>query len=140
MGVLSDVALAGGSFGAILLWDAVTGQRKVLLTGQGRMLILWHFHRMVAPFGGMYKEIQLWDVSTGQQKASLRHSNVVETVAFSPDGSTLASGSGDRTICGMLVPANKRQLQGIRQRSVPWRFHRMVAASKLGWYHSIVEC
>ncbi|MEM9090895.1 MAG: hypothetical protein AAGC93_19380 [Cyanobacteria bacterium P01_F01_bin.53] len=32
-------------------------------------------------------------------KTLTKHSNLVGTVAFSPDGNTLASGSADETIC-----------------------------------------
>ncbi len=43
--------------------------------------------------------IRLWDVVSGQEKAILRgHTDWVYSVRFSPDGSTLASGSFDETI------------------------------------------
>ena len=44
--------------------------------------------------------IQLWDVATGRPigQPLTGHTNVVDSVAFSPDGKTLASGSYDHTI------------------------------------------
>ena len=43
--------------------------------------------------------IKLWDVGNGSELRTLQgHADTVESVAFSPDGKTLASGSGDRTI------------------------------------------
>ncbi|MFB2970819.1 protein kinase [Aerosakkonema sp. BLCC-F183] len=43
--------------------------------------------------------IKIWDISSGQLKTTLtRHSNPVYSVAFSPDGQTLASGGWDNTI------------------------------------------
>ena len=43
--------------------------------------------------------VRLWDVEGGQEIATLQgHTYGVESVSFSPDGQTLASGSGDGTI------------------------------------------
>ena len=45
-------------------------------------------------------EIRLWDVATRQQIGPplAAHANLIYSVAFSPDGKTLASGSGDNNI------------------------------------------
>ena len=43
--------------------------------------------------------IKLWNVETGQEKLTLRgHDRKVQCVAFSPDSSTIVSGSDDETI------------------------------------------
>ena len=44
-------------------------------------------------------EIRLWDLVSGLPMLSLRgHSAAVTSIAFSPDGHTLASGSDDHTV------------------------------------------
>src|SRR5262249_16454024 len=48
---------------------------------------------------GRDRAILLWDVATGTEVARLQgHRNYVFSLAFSPDGTTLASGSGDFTV------------------------------------------
>jgi len=47
----------------------------------------------------MDDSIKLWDLASGKNTATLKgHDNDVYSVAFSPDGKTLASGSIDETI------------------------------------------
>ena len=58
--------------------------------------------------------VRLWDAVTGQEKSVLTgHTGGVGSIAFSPDGSTLASGSGDGTILlWELTPAATPKLTG----------------------------
>ena len=43
--------------------------------------------------------VKLWGVATGENIATFSgHKDWISTVAFSPDGTTLVSGSGDGTI------------------------------------------
>ncbi len=51
---------------------------------------------MFLPYLKKTLHIKLWNVETGQEiKSLVGHSNVVTSVAFSPDGETVVSGSLD---------------------------------------------
>ena len=42
--------------------------------------------------------VRLWDIGTGQPTTLAGHGAAVSSVAFSPDGKTLASGGNDNTV------------------------------------------
>ena len=59
--------------------------------------------------------IRLWDAVTGAHKATLTgHTGDVQSVAFSPDGLTVASGSRDQTVrlWDAVTGAHKATLTG----------------------------
>ena len=72
------------------LWDVATRQNITTFEGSARSF---------SPDGKMLAiqlgdgKVRLWDIET-QNAVTLRHSVAVMSVAFSPDGATLASGSG----------------------------------------------
>ncbi len=100
--------IAGGLFREIRLWDATTHdirmairvphgcQRPEALTFSpcGRYLVSG------ASWQGTDKmSIRLWDVATGKNIATFwSHPTDIQSLAFSPDGTLLASGSFDGTI------------------------------------------
>lgn len=47
--------------------------------------------------------VRLWNLAVGQEVATLKGHSTIHAIAFSPDGSTLATASGDGTVC--LWPA-----------------------------------
>jgi WD40 repeat protein len=54
---------------------------------------------VLATAGMSDKTVRLWDVKTMAQQAALNgHKQAVASVAFSPDGHVLASGSWDGTV------------------------------------------
>ena len=84
------------------LFDAVTGKRVFQLTGQGGTIGRAAFSadsRWVATTNEDGNNIVIWDVSKGRLLWNLTgHSERVNSVAFSPDGSRLASGSDYKTV------------------------------------------
>jgi len=105
-------SLASGSGdSSIKLWDIRTGQCRCTL--EGHTSRVWSVAFSPIPPTTLSKgeegeilasassdqTVKLWDVQTGACRHTLQgHTNLVWSVAFSPDGRTLASGSQDETI------------------------------------------
>ena len=99
------LASVGGWDALVSLWDVATGTFQQTLVGHTYLT----FVRSVAfsPDGSMLagaggwrdKTVRLWDVATGTLQHTLTgHTDTVESVVFSPDSRTLASGSIDATV------------------------------------------
>ena len=100
---------SGSGDNTIKLWDVATGTLKATLEGpdsfnsvafspDGNTLASGNEAWAPVP-GSFFGECSLWDVATGTLKTTLEgHEHFVNSVAFSPDGNTLASGSNDDTI------------------------------------------
>ena len=101
--------LASGSVDeTIQLWDVVTGKCKATLVGHTGAHELMVFspdgHTLASATNVLWankdkddRTIRLWDTETGQQKVILKdhESRIINAIAFSPDGCTLASAHGD---------------------------------------------
>ena len=100
--------LAGGSFETVQLWNVVKGELKLTFQGHtgdvhsvafspdGKLLASGCDVEYIGEDHSLgYKGIRLWDAETGEQKQTLKgEMGDIYSVAFSPDGSMLASGEG----------------------------------------------
>ena len=112
--------LASCSVQELNLWDVATNTHKA----NNRMGASWFTISMNADGGTLatinkgYATIRLWDVITGEEEGWLRgHTKDVESIAFSPDGKTLASGSRDKTVrlWDVATGKQKKVLKGHRK-------------------------
>ena len=90
---------AGGDNGIIKLWDTVTGKELLTLKGDSESVNSVAFSpdgKRLASAGSCDGIIKLWDTVTGKKLLTLKGASL--SVAFSPDGRRLASGSDDDTI------------------------------------------
>jgi hypothetical protein len=92
--------LATGSGNTVRIWDAATGKQRLHLT-HGEPILAFSSD----------KTAQVSDATAGQQQLRLTRSQPVLAVAFSPDGTRLATGSGDNTVRIWDATSGQHQLQ-----------------------------
>ena len=105
--------LAAATTFGIWLFDAQTYEKRLVLRSNSgwdlfNIVVFSPEGKMLASGAAHSKEIQLWNPITGEKLTTLiGHTERVSSIAFSPDGETLASGSYDKTILLWDVPAGK---------------------------------
>lgn len=95
------------TYGEIKLWDAQTGDLKTTLKERGQVFAIAYSPdgRLLAVGSGSVSgtgelgRVDVWDLRTGRVKwAQWAHSTATLSVAFSPDGATLASAGSDNAV------------------------------------------
>jgi RNA polymerase sigma factor (sigma-70 family) len=105
--------LASAGNGVIRLWDAGTGRELRELPGARGFALSADGNRL-ASSGDMDPErllVRIWDTTTGKELFRLPgHKEEIFTLAFSPDGTLLATGSFDRTL-RLWDPVNGKEVR-----------------------------
>ena len=100
----NTIATARKRDNTVYLWNAATGKSKGTLERVGRGSVQSFVYapdgKTIATAGGWTDNVvQLWDAQTGAHKTTLTgHTQEVNSVAYSPDGTIIASGSTDGTV------------------------------------------
>ena len=102
--------VSGSEDSTLKLWDAASGRslrtlkghidsvNAVAFSADGRRIVSGSGYDILLPDRGS-DTIRLWDAASGRELRTLAgHSLRVTSVAFSPDGRTIVSGSDDRTL------------------------------------------
>ncbi|MCY4569966.1 MAG: WD40 repeat domain-containing protein [Candidatus Poribacteria bacterium] len=100
----NTIATARKRDNTVYLWDPATGKSKGTLERVGKGSVQSFVYspdgNTIATAGGWTDNVvQLWDAQTGAHKTTLTgHTKRVNSVAYSPDGNIIVSGSTDGTV------------------------------------------
>ena len=100
------------------VWNRETGVETACLRGHESPAIAVAFSpdgRRIASAGGRDKTARIWNAANGVQERSLQHEEHVSCVAFSHDGTRIASTSDDRTARVWDVASGEQQLRVVAQ-------------------------
>jgi WD40 repeat protein len=113
-----STVLSGGCDARVRIWEAANGKECHRFRAPEGELFDFAFSpdgKRVATAGGYpHTTVRVWDVASGQEIHGLQHPAMIGSLAFSSDGSMLACGVDDNTICLWDVSTAKlvRRLYG----------------------------
>jgi WD40 repeat protein len=97
-----SLATSGGEDGTVRVFDALTGRRKLLLSGHAPNIcwrVTYSSDGTLLASGGRDRTVKIWEASTGRLRHTLAdHPDTVYGVDFSPDGTLLASSCGSGVV------------------------------------------
>jgi WD40 repeat protein len=97
--------------GTVRIWDMAAGSERGLPHQHGVKLVTFAPNgRMLATATLNENAVRVWDTSTGLEEAALIHLSMIETIALSSSGKTLASVSDDKTVRIWDIGAKKEKL------------------------------
>jgi WD40 repeat protein len=107
--------IASGAFQEVKLWDVQTGTLRQTIPGFADRVVALSFSpnsKLLATGGGAPTEdgeVKVVDVATGKVAVDIKnsHSDQVFGVAFSPDGTKLASCAADKFVKVFEIPSGK---------------------------------
>ncbi len=105
----------------ISIWDIESGRETGRLQGRGAYLALSPDGDTIAgvvqglgedgePVAGTSRDIALWSIAAGRRVGVLGSHKWVRDLAYSPDGSILASGGGGDDVIRLWDPATRREI------------------------------
>ncbi len=109
----------GGFDNLVKIWEIAedgTLKEKKVLTGHTAPVYAVAFHptdgKLLAS-ASQDKTGRVWDIDDGKMKAELKgHTDIVDTIAFSPDGKLLATAGADKSV-RLWTPADGKEVKNL---------------------------
>ena len=88
----------------VRLWDAATGRERAVLRGHDALVttVAWAPDGRTIASASFDQTVRLWDAATGRPQRTLPASGRLKGLAFSPDGTLLAAGTGPMSEPGQV--------------------------------------